>query len=64
MYSPDRALVVLNVLILTSIVEAASWENQYKVKLSKKVTVNVNEGKKPVKKPIIQNKIGVKVNVK
>jgi len=40
------------------------WENQYKVKLSKKVTVNVNEGKKPVKKPIIQNKIGVKVNVK
>lgn len=40
------------------------WENQYKVKLSKKVTVNVNEGKKPVKKPLIQNKIGVKVNVK
>jgi len=40
------------------------WENQFKVKLSKKVTVNVNESKKPVKKPIIQNKIGVKVNVK
>jgi len=40
------------------------WENQFKVKLSKKVTVNVNEGKKPVKKPIIPNKIGVKVNVK
>jgi hypothetical protein len=40
------------------------WENQFKVKLSKKVTVNVNEGKKPVKKPIIPNKIGVKVNIK
>jgi hypothetical protein len=40
------------------------WENQFKVKLSKKVTVNVNESKKPIKKPIIQNKIGVKVNVK
>jgi len=40
------------------------WENQFKVKLSKKVTVNVNEGKKSVKKPIIQNKIGVKVNFK
>jgi hypothetical protein len=40
------------------------WENQFKVKLSKKVTVNVNESKKPVKKPIIPNKIGVKVNVK
>jgi len=40
------------------------WENQFKVKLSRKVTVNVNESKKPVKKPIIQNKIGVKVNIK
>ena len=40
------------------------WENQYKVKVSKKVLVNVNESKKPVKKPIIPGKIGVKVNIK
>lgn len=40
------------------------WENQFKVKVSKKVVVNVNEGKKPVKKPNIPGKIGVKVNVK
>jgi hypothetical protein len=40
------------------------WENQFKVKLSKKVTVNINESKTPVKKPIINNKIGVKVNIK
>lgn len=40
------------------------WENQFKVKLSKKVTVNLSENKKQTKKPIIQNKIGVRVNVK
>ena len=41
------------------------WENQFKVKMSKKVTVMMNESKKqPTKKPIINNKIGVKVNVK
>lgn len=40
------------------------WENQYKVKVSKKVIVNVNENKTNVKKPIIPGKIGVKVNVK
>lgn len=40
------------------------WENQYKVKVSKKVLVNVNESKKPVKKPLMPGKIGVKVNVK
>jgi hypothetical protein len=41
------------------------WENQFKVKMSKKVTVMMNETKKqPTKKPIINNKIGVKVNVK
>ena len=41
------------------------WENQFKVKMSKKVTVMMNESKKQQpKKPIINNKIGVKVNVK
>ena len=40
------------------------WENQFKVKMSKKVTVMMNENKKQTKKPIIQNKIGVRVNVK
>lgn len=41
------------------------WENQFKVKMSKKVTVMMNESKKQkTKKPIIQNKIGVRVNVK
>ena len=40
------------------------WENQFKVKMSKKVTVMMNENKKQTKKPIINNKIGVKVNVK
>jgi len=40
------------------------WENQFKVKMSKKVTVMMNENKKQPKKPIINNKIGVKVNVK
>jgi hypothetical protein len=40
------------------------WEDKFKVKLSKKVTVNINESRKPVKKPIISNKIGVRVNVK
>jgi len=40
------------------------WENQFKVKMSKKVTVMMNETKKQPKKPIINNKIGVKVNVK
>jgi hypothetical protein len=38
------------------------WESQFKVKLSKKVTVKLNENKQ-VKKPIT-NKVGVKVNVK
>ena len=40
------------------------WEEQFKVKMSKKVTVMMNENKKQQKKPIINNKIGVKVNVK
>ncbi len=40
------------------------WEHQFKVKMSKKVTVLMNESKKQPKKPIIHNKIGVKVNVK
>ena len=40
------------------------WENQFKVKMSKKVTVMMNETKKQPKKPIINNKIDVKVNVK
>ncbi len=40
------------------------WEHQFKVKMSKKVTVLMNESKKQPKKPIVHNKIGVKVNVK
>ena len=40
------------------------WENQFKVKMSKKVTVMMNENKK-TKRPIINNnKIGVKVDFK
>lgn len=38
------------------------WESQFKVKLSKKVTVKLNENKQ-IKKPIT-NKVGVKVNVR
>lgn len=38
------------------------WESQFKVKLSKKVTVKLNENKQ-VKKPI-SNRVGVKVNVR
>ncbi len=41
------------------------WESQFKVKLSKKVTVNVNESKKNnIKKSQIPGKIDVKVKVK
>lgn len=40
------------------------WENQFKVKLSKKVTVNVNESKKNnIKKPKMPGKIDVKVKI-
>lgn len=37
------------------------WEDEFKIKLSKKVTVSMNENKKPLP-PI--NKLGVRVNVK
>lgn len=40
------------------------WESDFKVKLSKKVTVSLNEQKKQPKKPIINNRVGVKVNVR
>lgn len=36
------------------------WEDTFKVKVSKKVTVSLNENKKVVKKP----ELGVKVNIK
>ena len=39
------------------------WESDFKVKLSKKVTVSLNEQKKQPKKPI-NNRVGVKVNVR
>lgn len=38
------------------------WEDQFKVKVSKKVTVNLNENKKTQKAPQTRN-VGVKVNV-
>ena len=40
------------------------WEDTFKVKLSKKVTVSLNETKQQQRKPIINNKVGVKVNVR
>lgn len=39
------------------------WENKFKVKMHKKVTVMMNENKS-IKKPIKENKIGIKVNLK
>ena len=38
------------------------WEDQFKVKVSKKVTVSLNENKKAQKAPQTKN-VGVKVNV-
>jgi len=40
------------------------WQEQFKVKLSKKVTVSLNETKQQQRKPIVNNKVGVKVNVR
>ena len=40
------------------------WEDDFKVKLSKKVSVSVNEQKKPKRKLPKEPKVGVKVNVK
>ena len=40
------------------------WEDQFKVKLSKKVTVSLNENKHAQRKPLVNNKVGVKVNVR
>lgn len=41
------------------------WQEQFKVKLSKKVTVSMNENRQqPQRKPIVNNKVGVKVNVR
>ena len=40
------------------------WEDTFKVKLSKKVTVSLNETKQQQRKPIVNNKVGVKVNVR
>ena len=39
------------------------WEDTFKVKLSKKVTISMNETKQQ-RKPIVNNKVGVKVNVR
>jgi hypothetical protein len=40
------------------------WQEQFKVKLSKKVTVALNETRQQQRKPIVNNKVGVKVNVR
>lgn len=40
------------------------WEDRFKVKLSKKVTVALNETKQQQRKPIMNNKVGVRVNVR
>ncbi len=40
------------------------WQDQFKVKLSKKVTVALNETKQQQRKPLVNNKVGVKVNVR
>ena len=40
------------------------WEDTFKVKLSKKVTISMNETKQQQRKPIVNNKVGVKVNVR
>jgi hypothetical protein len=40
------------------------WQEQFKVKLSKKVTVSLNETKQQQRKPLVNNKVGVKVNVR
>jgi hypothetical protein len=40
------------------------WEDTFKVKLSKKVTVSMNENRQQQRKPIVNNKVGVKVNVR
>lgn len=40
------------------------WEDQFKVKLSKKVTVSLNENRNQQRKPLVNSKVGVKVNVR
>jgi hypothetical protein len=41
------------------------WQDEFKVKLSKKVTVSLNENRnQPQRKPLVNNKVGVKVNVR
>jgi hypothetical protein len=40
------------------------WEDRFKVKLSKKVTVALNETKQQQRKPLVNNKVGVRVNVR
>ena len=40
------------------------WQEQFKVKLSKKVTVSLNETKQQQRKPLVNNKVDVKVNVR
>lgn len=40
------------------------WEDRFKVKLSKKVTVALNETKQQQRKPLMNNKVGVRVNVR
>lgn len=40
------------------------WQDEFKVKLSKKVTVSLNENKHAQRKPLTNNKVGVKVNVR
>jgi len=40
------------------------WEDTFKVKLSKKVTVALNETRQQQRKPLVNNKVGVKVNVR
>lgn len=39
------------------------WQDQFKVKLSKKVTVALNETRQQQRKPLVNNKVDVKVNV-
>ena len=40
------------------------WEDTFKVKLSKKVTVALNETRQQQRKPLVNNKVGVKVNIR
>jgi hypothetical protein len=39
------------------------WEDEFKIKVSKKVSVSLNENKKPIQ-PVKKPGVGVKVNVK